>query len=147
MGGPLKYLDTWEQATSKFNRLAEKGEHMTGELLVQLLGLKFKAINDTETLFEQAKGEANNFDELCSALRKKLAQREYIQEQDAKDNAQMNFTSLQPVIPAQTHNYNTNYNDPGWRVDQNLWEILPPETKKNHPCQKKREIERKYSGI
>ena len=33
-GGPLKYLDTWEQATSKFNRLAEKGEHMTGELLV-----------------------------------------------------------------------------------------------------------------
>ena len=80
-------MDTWEQATSKFNRLAEKGEHMIGELLVQLLGSKFKAINDTEALFEQAKGEANNFDELCSALRKKLAQREYIQEQDAKDNA------------------------------------------------------------
>ena len=52
-------------------------------MLIQLLGMKFKAINDTEALFEQAKGEPNNFDELISALCKKLAQRKYVQEQDA----------------------------------------------------------------
>ena len=111
---------------------------MTGELLVQLLGLKFKAINDIEALFEQAKGEANNFDELVSALRKKLAQREYIQEQDVKDHVQMNFTSLQPMITTQIHNYNTNYNDPGWRVDQNLWEILNPEKKESSLLEEER---------
>ena len=77
-GGPLKYLDTWEQATSKFNRLAEKGEYLLSEHLIQILGMKFKVINDTEALFEQTKGEANNFDKLISALRKKLSQREYV---------------------------------------------------------------------
>ena len=57
-------------------------------MLIQLLGMKFKAINDTEALFEQAKGEANNFDELISALRQKLAQREYVQELDANHQTQ-----------------------------------------------------------
>ena len=53
-----------------------------------------------------------------------------IQEQDAKDHAWMNFASFQVDVPLQVNNYNTNYNDPGWRVDQNLWEILPSETRR-----------------
>ena len=94
-------------------------------MLIQLLGMKFKAINDTEALFEQAKGESNNFDELISALRQKLAQREYVQEQDANHQSQVNSTTLNAV------NNNTTYNDSGWRVEQKLWEILPPEIKKD----------------
>ena len=93
-------------------------------MLIQLLGMKFKAINDTEALFEQEKGTANNFNELISALRKKLAQREYVQEQDATHQSQVNSTTFKAV------NNNTTYNDSGWRVEQKLWEILPPEIKK-----------------
>ena len=84
-------------------------------MLIQLLGMKFKAINDTEALFEQAKGEANNFDELISALRQKLAQREYVQELDANHQTQLNSTTFNAV------NNNTTYNDSGWRVEQKLW--------------------------
>ena len=71
------------------------------------------------------KGEANNFDELISALCKKLGQREYVQEQDATYQSQINSTTFNAV------NNNTTYNDSGWRVEQKLWEILPPEIKKD----------------
>ena len=72
-GGALQYLDEWETAAIKYNRLAEPGEEISNELLIQILGMKFKAINDTEAIFEQAKDNTDTFDELVNSLRIKLA--------------------------------------------------------------------------
>ena len=79
-------------------------------MLIQLLGVKFQVINDTETLFEQARGETNTFDELCSALRKKLAQREYVQEQDAKTGSHIHSTQIKQI--------DNHHASPGWVTEQ-----------------------------
>ena len=131
-GGPLQYLDMWEQTNSKYNRLAKPGEILTSDMLIQNFGLKFKVINDTEVIFEQAKGETNTFDELSNALRNKLAQRKFMQEQDAKASSNINSTSMLQAYMSryQGANNNSNYDDSGWRIEQKLWDALTPEERR-----------------
>ena len=74
-GGPLVYLDQWENAVIRYNKMADQDGELRSAFLIDTFALKFKAVNDTEHIFEQARDNTENFDELANALRMKLAQR------------------------------------------------------------------------
>ena len=56
-------------------------------LATHLFSTKFKVIGDTELIYEQAKDNSTSFDELLNILRTKLAERDFLREQDSNKNA------------------------------------------------------------
>ena len=141
-GGPLAYLDQWENAAIRYNKVAPEGEELPSGFLMNLFALQFKAINDTESIYEQARENTDTFDELANILRKKLAQRDYVQQLDDTSNARINTIhtnmemtpySLQQekyINAAQVYLNLVNQNDGNWKVGWKLWDIMTPEQRK-----------------
>ena len=80
-GGPLAFVEQFETALAEYNKVVEiQTDTINDDLVTHLFSTKFKVINDTELIYEQAKDNSTTFDELINILRTKLAERNYLRE-------------------------------------------------------------------
>ena len=69
---------------AEYNKVVEiQTDIINDELATHLFSTKFKVIDHTELIYEQAKDNSTMFDELIYLLRTKLAERNYLREQDS----------------------------------------------------------------
>ena len=89
IGGPLDYLDKWEDAIIRYENIAPE-EATSSDAKRTTFGAQFTVINDTDFLIEQVRDTTNTWDEMASSLRKKLARRTDLNTRTASRNARIN---------------------------------------------------------
>ena len=134
-GGPTAFLNTWEEAAVRYNKVAEPASRIHSDQLIDYLSGKLKVINDTEHIVEQVKDTITTFEEMTSKLREKFAQRDYLAQTDKQSKIHANAVGTQQLhekefMIAQLYINAVNANNPEWRVGRQLWNILTPEQQK-----------------
>ena len=134
-GGPNVFLNKWEYAAVRYNRVDEPGWKINISQLIDYFSIGFKVINDKENIIEQAKDTISTFDKLTGALRTKLTQRDYLYQWDSSTTRYIHQMELQAqkdrdFNASQTYINAISVNDPEWRVGQKLWKILTLEQQK-----------------
>ena len=81
-GGPIAFLNKWEDATVRYNKVAKPGSKIHSDQLIEYLSQHLKVLNDTENIVEQVKDTTSTFEEMTSKLREKFAKREYSSQVD-----------------------------------------------------------------
>ena len=86
-GCSLVFVEQFETALAEYNKVVEiQTDIINDELAMHLFSTKFKVIDDTELIYEQAKDNSTMFDELLNLLRTKLAERDYLRGTDFTRN-------------------------------------------------------------
>ena len=134
-GRPIAFLNKWEDAAVRYNKVAEPGSKIHSDQLIEYLSQHLKVLNDTENIVEQVKDTTTTFEEMTSKLREKFAQREYLSQSDKSHTRRVNKLELQSQQDkdfgvAELYINAINANDPEWRVGKQLWNILTPEQQK-----------------
>ena len=77
-GGPIAFLNKWEDTAVRYNKVAEPGSKIHSDQLIDYLSGKLKVLNDTENIVEQVKDTISTFEEMTSKLGKICPKRVFI---------------------------------------------------------------------
>ena len=81
-GGPLAYLERWEKASIIYDNLSKNKVGMDDNTKRSFFIQMFHLTGVTETTLDLAVQSTNTFEDLCYAIRQKLAKKEHVEESD-----------------------------------------------------------------